>query len=122
MQDADVPFASIREYLPELIPVEVPEPRAKEWFHSLLLGVQFLHERGVIHNDVKYIYFMFSLLKSLDTIYRPANIMLSQSRVPILVDFGFAEKYDTGSANAFHSDLTYRTPGVCSATRITVCC
>src|SRR5882762_10410596 len=115
MQDADIPLASIREYLPELVPVEVPEPRAKEWFRSLLSGVQFLHERGVVHNDIKYAYFKFSLLKFSDAIYRPANILLSQSRVPVLVDFGFAEKYDIGSANAFHSDLTYGTPGVCSA-------
>lgn len=43
----------LREYLPELVPVEVPEHKAKEWFQSLLSGVQFLHSRGVVHNDVK---------------------------------------------------------------------
>jgi serine/threonine protein kinase len=43
----------LREYLPELVPVEVPEHKAKEWFHSLLSGVQFLHSRGVVHNDIK---------------------------------------------------------------------
>lgn len=45
----------IRDYLPELIPVEVPEPKAKEWFRTLLSGVQFLHEHGVVHNDIKYV-------------------------------------------------------------------
>ncbi|KAG1718616.1 uncharacterized protein EDB91DRAFT_1089943 [Suillus paluster] len=30
-------------YLPTLVPVEVSEPRAKEWFRSLLSGVNFLH-------------------------------------------------------------------------------
>lgn len=40
-------------YLPTLIPVEVAEPQAKEWFRSLLSGVQFLHVRGVVHNDIK---------------------------------------------------------------------
>jgi serine/threonine protein kinase len=49
---ADMTFL-LREYLPELIPVEVPERKAKEWFHSLLSGVQFLHSRGVVHNDIK---------------------------------------------------------------------
>ena len=43
----------LREYLPELVPVEVPEHKAKEWFQSLLSGVQFLHSRGVVHNDLK---------------------------------------------------------------------
>ncbi|ETW81318.1 hypothetical protein HETIRDRAFT_451140 [Heterobasidion irregulare TC 32-1] len=76
-----VPFHSFiitpSDYLPELIPVEVPEIKAKDWFRSLLSGVQFLHKRGVVHNDIK-----------------PANILLSQDHVPVLVDFGFAEKYD----------------------------
>ena len=40
-------------YLPQLVPVEVPEPRAKEWLHSLLDAVAFLHRRGVVHNDIK---------------------------------------------------------------------
>jgi serine/threonine protein kinase len=43
----------LREYLPELVPVEVPERKAKEWFRSLLSGVLFLHSRGVVHNDIK---------------------------------------------------------------------
>jgi serine/threonine protein kinase len=43
----------LREYLPELVPVEVPEHKAKEWFQSLLSGVRFLHSRGVVHNDLK---------------------------------------------------------------------
>ena len=42
-----------RAYHPRLITVEVSEPHAKEWFRSLLSGVQFLHERGVVHNDIK---------------------------------------------------------------------
>jgi serine/threonine protein kinase len=36
-----------------LIPVEVEESKAKHWFHSLLSGVEFLHKRGVVHNDIK---------------------------------------------------------------------
>ncbi|KAN0135253.1 hypothetical protein V8E53_006818 [Lactarius tabidus] len=88
------------EYLPELVPVEVPEHRAKEWFRSLLSGVQFLHSRGVVHNDIK-----------------PANILLSEKQVPVLVDFGFAEKYDLQSTKAFCSNLTYGTPEYLSPER-----
>ncbi|KAH9032816.1 kinase-like protein [Lactarius hengduanensis] len=88
------------EYLPELVPVEVPEHRAKEWFRSLLSGVQFLHSRGVVHNDIK-----------------PANILLSERQVPVLVDFGFAEKYDWEGTKAFSSNLTYGTPEYLSPER-----
>lgn len=42
-----------RAYYPRLVPVEVPERHAKEWFRSLLSGVEFLHKRGVVHNDIK---------------------------------------------------------------------
>ena len=43
---------------------------------------------------------------------RPANILLSNENVPVLVDFGFAEKYDLQSPEAFHSNLSYGTPEV----------
>jgi len=43
---------------------------------------------------------------------RPANILLSDEDVPVLVDFGFAEKYDLGSSKAFRSNLAYGTPEV----------
>lgn len=50
---------------------------------------------------------------------RPANILLSERQVPVLVDFGFAEKYDLDKdkdkdkGEAFRSNLTYGTPEVC---------
>ena len=104
-----------REYLPELVPVEVPEHRAKEWFQSLLSGVQFLHSRGVVHNDIKCVTgprFVLEL-ELMGFPIRPANILLSEKQVPVLVDFGFAEKYDLQSTKAFCSNLTYGTPEVC---------
>ncbi|KAI0260657.1 hypothetical protein BC834DRAFT_973256 [Gloeopeniophorella convolvens] len=88
------------DYLPTLVPVEVPERKAKEWFRSLLSGVEFLHARGVVHNDIK-----------------PANILLSDKEVPVLVDFGFAEKYEQHSSKAFRSNLTYGTPEYLSPER-----
>ena len=42
-----------RAYLPTLIPVEVDETKARDWFRFLLSGVEFLHRRGVVHNDIK---------------------------------------------------------------------
>lgn len=42
--------------------------------------------------------------------FRPANILLSSKNIPVLVDFGFAEKYDMKSGTAFHSNLSYGTP------------
>ncbi|KAF8340367.1 kinase-like domain-containing protein [Cantharellus anzutake] len=65
------------EFLPRLVPVEVRESKAKIWFKSLLDGVAHLHVHGIVHNDIK-----------------PANILLTRAEQPVLVDFGFAEKYD----------------------------
>lgn len=45
---------------------------------------------------------------------RPANILLSKRKIPVLVDFGFAERYDTTSKRAFLSNLAYGTPEVYS--------
>ncbi|KAJ7643947.1 kinase-like domain-containing protein [Roridomyces roridus] len=87
-------------YLPTLVPVEVDESKAREWFRFLLSGVEFLHKRGVVHNDIK-----------------PANILLSTKHIPVLVDFGFAERYDTKSGVAFHSNLSYGTPEYLSPER-----
>ncbi|KAJ6508433.1 hypothetical protein C8R45DRAFT_967415 [Mycena sanguinolenta] len=87
-------------FLPTLVPVEVDESKAREWFRFLLSGVEFLHKRGVVHNDIK-----------------PANILLSTKNIPVLVDFGFAEKYDTKSTTAFHSNLSYGTPEYLSPER-----
>ncbi|CCM06214.1 uncharacterized protein FIBRA_08459 [Fibroporia radiculosa] len=87
-------------YHPRLVPVEVPESTSRLWFHSLLSGVEFLHKRGVVHNDIK-----------------PANILLSQENIPVLVDFGFAERYDVNSSTAFHSNLSYGTPEYLSPER-----
>ncbi|TRM63866.1 kinase-like domain-containing protein [Schizophyllum amplum] len=88
------------EYLPTLVPVEVSEPKARHWFKSLLSGVDYLHKRGVVHNDIK-----------------PANILLSEKNVPVLVDFGFAEQYRLESRKAFLSNISYGTPEYLSPER-----
>ena len=49
---------------------------------------------------------------SLTEVPRPANILLSTSSVPVLVDFGFAKQYDPQASDAFHSNLSYGTPEV----------
>jgi serine/threonine protein kinase len=39
--------------LPNLLPVKVEESTAKHWFASLASAVEFMHNRGVVHNDIK---------------------------------------------------------------------
>ncbi|TFK27626.1 hypothetical protein FA15DRAFT_701826 [Coprinopsis marcescibilis] len=87
-------------YLPTQLPVEVEESKAREWFRFLLSAVDFLHKRGVVHNDIK-----------------PANILLSHKNVPVLVDYGFAEKNDADDDTSFHSNLAYGTPEYLSPER-----
>ena len=55
-----------RAYLPRLIPVEVDEPVAKVWFKSLLSGIEFLHIRGVVHNDIKWVLSYLEFLATLN--------------------------------------------------------
>ncbi|KAJ3731278.1 hypothetical protein DFJ43DRAFT_438028 [Lentinula guzmanii] len=80
-------------YHPDLVTVQVSESHARVWFKHLLSAVQFLHSRGIVHNDIK-----------------PANILLSAKGIPVLCDFGFAEAYDLNSSAAFHSRFAYGTP------------
>ncbi|EJD40487.1 kinase-like protein [Auricularia subglabra TFB-10046 SS5] len=88
------------EYLPRLVPVEVREDKAKDWFRALASGVDFLHKRGVVHNDIK-----------------PANILLTPEDAPVLVDFGFAQRYEPDADGAFVSKLSYGTPEYLSPER-----
>lgn len=53
-------------------------------------------------------YLRFTLLSP----NRPANILISRTNVPVLIDFGFAECYDTSKQDAFVSNLSYGTPEV----------
>ena len=48
---------------------------------------------------------------------RPANILLSTENIPVLVDFGFAERYEMNSHAAFQSNLSYGTPEYLSPER-----
>ena len=52
------------------------------------------------------------LLNSDSYSHRPANILLSEKNVPVLVDFGFAEQYRLESRKAFLSNISYGTPEV----------
>ncbi|KAG7088184.1 hypothetical protein E1B28_012202 [Marasmius oreades] len=87
-------------YYPDLITVQVAETYARRWFRFLLSAVEYLHKRGVVHNDIK-----------------PANILMSPKGVPVLCDFGFAESYDLESSTAFHSRCSYGTPEYLSPER-----
>lgn len=83
------------DFHPRLMPVALPESRAKPYFVQLLSAVQHLHSHGIAHNDIK-----------------PSNILLSQDDRPVLIDFGFAQQYEEGKPERFLSSLSWGTPGV----------
>lgn len=70
------------------------------------------HERRSSQWYQVSILILWHSLFSPDYSIRPANILLSHKNIPVMVDFGFAEKYDTSSDTAFHSNLSYGTPEV----------
>ncbi|KAM0751501.1 kinase-like protein, partial [Meredithblackwellia eburnea MCA 4105] len=83
-----------------LMPVELPESKARTYFAQLISAVDFLHSHGCSHNDIK-----------------PANILISDDDRPVLVDFGFAQQYDLKSDNKFRSNLSWGTPEYLSPER-----
>lgn len=78
---------------PRCIPVALPEDKAAVYFRQLVSAVDYLHAHGYSHNDIK-----------------PANILLSEEDVPILIDFGFAQHYSLSSTESFLSQLSWGTP------------
>jgi hypothetical protein len=47
--------------------------------------------------------------------------MISLKNIPVLIDFGFAERYDATAKDAFISNLHYGTPEVCIINPSTRC-
>ncbi|KAK4689689.1 hypothetical protein P7C73_g420, partial [Tremellales sp. Uapishka_1] len=83
----------IMPLLAKLIPVVLPPARATPYFRQLASAVGYLHERGITHNDIK-----------------PANVLLSHNDIPVLVDFGFAQKWEVGVRGSFLSSISWGTP------------
>ena len=54
----------------------LPEKIAKFLFKNIALGVQFLHKNNICHLDLK-----------------PENIILDKTFRPIIIDYGFSQKY-----------------------------
>ncbi|GAA5836326.1 hypothetical protein JCM5353_005988 [Sporobolomyces roseus] len=88
------------DYHPQLIQVAIPESRAKMYAQQLFSAVEHLHVHGISHNDIK-----------------PSNILLSSDDRPILIDFGFAQQWDTRSPDRFLSSLSWGTPEYLSPER-----
>ena len=61
---------------------KLKERLAKVIFKKLLIGIQFLHDNGICHLDLK-----------------PENIILDKTFWPIILDFGFARKYKDEKEN-----------------------
>jgi tetratricopeptide (TPR) repeat protein/tRNA A-37 threonylcarbamoyl transferase component Bud32 len=57
----------------------LPEAEVLRWFEQVLSAVEYLHEHGVIHRDIK-----------------PGNIKLTPQGRIVLVDFGIAKRHQAG--------------------------
>ncbi|GAA5830059.1 hypothetical protein JCM11251_006860 [Rhodosporidiobolus azoricus] len=89
------------DYHRRLMPVALPESKAKVYFRQLLSAVDHLHAHGISHNDIK-----------------PSNILLSdEDDRPILIDYGFAQQYAVDKSERFLSSLSWGTPEYLSPER-----
>lgn len=59
----------------------VPERSAAEWLKTIAAAVQFAHQRGVLHRDLK-----------------PQNIMVDSAGRPVVMDFGLAKTLGSDSS------------------------
>ncbi|KAL7418214.1 kinase-like domain-containing protein [Mrakia frigida] len=90
----------VMPYLERLMPVNITEEEARPYFRGLISAVSFLHENMITHNDIK-----------------PANVLLRDDNTPVLVDFGFATKWDEKSNEPFFSTISWGTPEYLSSSR-----
>ena len=84
----------IMEYHPKLMPIQLPESKARDYFRQLLDAIGFLHLNGcskLRFRAFRIIMLMRSIAAHNDL--KPANILLSRNDQPVLVDFGFANSY-----------------------------
>jgi serine/threonine protein kinase len=81
--------------LVDVIQVQMDLEINRAYMRQLASAVAYLHERGVTHNDIK-----------------PANIMISHSGCPVLIDFGFAHVFDLSHRDAFWTQTSWGTPEV----------
>ncbi|KAM5284719.1 serine/threonine-protein kinase MARK2-like isoform 3-T5 [Hipposideros larvatus] len=71
------------------------EGEARDAFRQLVSAVQYCHEQGVIHLDIK-----------------PKNVLFSTDRKVKLTDFGISELYDGNKLTAFCGTPSYMAPEI----------
>jgi serine/threonine protein kinase len=65
----------------------------KRLFYDVVLAVQYLHNQGIAHNDIK-----------------PENVMINSAGRAVLVDFGYAKDFAFAGDNAKNGTLMYAAP------------
>lgn len=76
------------------------EEECRHWFRDLILGMEYLHEQGIVHRDVK-----------------PDNLLLNKEKVLKIVDFGVSEIFSKENDNLQKSagSPAFSAPELCSA-------
>ncbi len=67
------------------------------WFIMLIIGIQALHSKNVLHRDLK-----------------SANVFLTSNKYVKIGDFGISKVLDSTSAKTFVGTPYYLSPEVCS--------
>jgi serine/threonine protein kinase len=91
-----------QEYLLPRIPNDFPFLSYQIYLHQLLQGVEFCHQRRILHRDLK-----------------PQNLLIDENRTLKLADFGLARAFGIPLRTYTHEVITlwYRAPEILMGSR-----
>lgn len=88
---------SLDKYLAK--PVPVPVSHRKSILNDIMDGLEYLHHRGILHNDLK-----------------PENIIINQKGAARIIDFGLSEGEDSVWTGSLGGSADYTAPEILNRT------